>query len=160
AVGYVELRFTEPAPGFWGMRFPADTVLPQAVARPAGPPVVPAAQKIAPPAPPAPPVAPAATAPPAAPFPPKPSSAPLAVKPVAPPPPAPVTRSEEPLRSLLSSRPSFEANAYPIPQEPESPAASLPVAEVKPVFSSPGSSNPTTEELKQQAARLQEQLSS
>src|SRR5215472_7300204 len=37
AVGYVELRFTEPAPGFWGMRFPADTVLPQAAPRPIAP---------------------------------------------------------------------------------------------------------------------------
>ena len=37
AVGYVELRFTEPAPGFWGMRFPSDTVLPQAATRPAAP---------------------------------------------------------------------------------------------------------------------------
>src|SRR5215813_10158592 len=52
AVGYVELRFTEPAPGFWGMRFPSDTVLPQAAPRPAGPPVAPAVPKVAPPAPP------------------------------------------------------------------------------------------------------------
>jgi len=164
AVGYVELRFTEPAPGFWGMRFPSDTVLPQAVGRPAGSPVVPAAPKAAPPAP---PVPPAATARPIAPIGPKPvaPAAPVAAKPVVPAPPAPATLSQEPLRSLLSSHPSFEANAYPLPQEPESPAAaSLPVAEVKPVFSSTpapaSSSNPTTEELKQQAARLQEQLSS
>lgn len=152
AVGYVELRFTEPAPGFWGMRFPSDTVLPQAVARPAGPPVVAAAPKVAPPPPPA-PIAPKLVPP----------SPPIAVKPVPPPPQPPATLSEEPLRSLLSPRPSFEAKAYPLPQEPEPPAAaSLPVAEVKPVFSSApvGSSNPTTEELKQQAARLQEQLSS
>src|SRR5262249_61150942 len=69
SVGYVELRFTEPAPGFWRMRFPSVTVLPQAVARPAGPAVVPAAPKIAPPAPPAPPVSPPANAPPPAPLP-------------------------------------------------------------------------------------------
>lgn len=152
AVGYVELRFTEPAPGFWGMRFPSDTVLPQAVARPAGPPVVPAAPKVAAPPPPA-PIAPK----------PVPPSQPIAGKPVPPPPPPPATLSEEPLRSLLSPRPSFEAKTYPLPQEPEAPSsASLPVAEVKPVFSSApvASSNPTTEELKQQAARLQEQLSS
>src|ERR1700746_1983250 len=47
AVGYVELRFTEPAPGFWGMRFPADTVLPQAVTRPAASPSSPAPPKAA-----------------------------------------------------------------------------------------------------------------
>src|SRR6202521_5993407 len=52
AVGYVELRFTEPAPGFWGMRFPSDTVLPQAAARPATPVSVPAPPKAAPVAPP------------------------------------------------------------------------------------------------------------
>jgi len=159
AVGYVELRFTEPAPGFWGMRFPSDTVLPQAVARPAGPPVVPPASKVASPAV---PITRVATAPSAAPIAPKPvPPAPqVAVKPVAPLTPRPATLSEQPLRSLLSSRPSFEANAYPLPQEPEPPATSLPVAEVKPVLSVPVASNPTTEELKQQAARLQEKLSS
>src|SRR5882724_8962300 len=46
AVGYVELRFTEPAPGFWGMRFPSDTVLPQPAVRPA--PLAPIAPKAAP----------------------------------------------------------------------------------------------------------------
>ena len=53
AVGYVELRFTEPAPGFWGMRFPSDTVLPQAPARPAASTPAPIAPKAAPIAPPA-----------------------------------------------------------------------------------------------------------
>ena len=52
AIGYVELRFTEPAPGFWGMRFPSDTVLPQTPVRPAVPAPVPAPPKVAPPAPP------------------------------------------------------------------------------------------------------------
>ena len=163
AVGYVELRFTEPAPGFWGMRFPSDTVLPQAAPRPAGPPVVPAAPstpKAAAPAPPVSPVAPKTIAP----------APPIALKPVAPAPPAavpPVTLTEEPLRSLLNSRPTFQANAYPLPQDPELNASSrVPIVDAKPVASSTpapassSSSNPTTEELKQQAARLQEQLSS
>jgi TonB family protein len=54
SLGYVELRFTEPAPGFWGQRFPSDTVLPQAAPRPAAPAPVPAAPKapqVAPPPP-------------------------------------------------------------------------------------------------------------
>src|SRR5215469_5367080 len=53
AVGYVELRFTEPAPSFWGMRFPADHVLPPA-AKPAAPApaAVPAPVKAAPVVPP------------------------------------------------------------------------------------------------------------
>src|SRR5260370_32238047 len=58
AVGYVELRFTEPAPGFWGMRFPPDTVLPQAATRPAAPASAP---------PTAPPIAPLVAATPPAP---------------------------------------------------------------------------------------------
>src|SRR5689334_7257261 len=90
AVGYVELRFTEPAPGFWGMRFPSDTVLPQAAVRPAAP----ASAPVVPKAPPA--AAPVAAKPPA-PVP------PIAPKPVvAPPPPVsspvalPVARAAEP----------------------------------------------------------------
>src|SRR5262249_13301454 len=157
SVGYVELRFTEPAPGFWGMRFPSDTVLPQAVARPAGPPVAPAVPKVAPPAPPALPVASVAPKPVA-------PAGPFAGKPVPPAtPPTPLTLSDEPLLSLLNSRPFFEAKGYPLPQEEEpAPPAPLPVVDAKPVLPSApvSSSNPTTEELKQQAARLQEQLSS
>ena len=39
ANGYVELRFTEPAPGYWGMRFPAGNTAPAAsvAPRPAAP---------------------------------------------------------------------------------------------------------------------------
>jgi protein TonB len=139
AVGYVELRFTEPAPGFWGMRFPADTVLPQAAPRPIAP---------------APPVAakPTAGVPPA----------PTPVVPAAP----PVTeakRSEPPVAvaSPVAKRP--EPVTPPPPTAASRPA--LPVAESKPATSAvpppaPSSSVPSTEELKQQAARLQEQLSS
>src|SRR6266576_3710983 len=32
--GYVELEFTEPAVGFWGMRFPADRIAPGPQASP------------------------------------------------------------------------------------------------------------------------------
>src|ERR1700722_11319947 len=52
AVGYVELRFTEPAPGFWGMRFPSDSVLPHAAPRPAALASAPAPSKAAPVVPP------------------------------------------------------------------------------------------------------------
>lgn len=55
--GYVELEFTEPVVGFWGMRFPSDRVAAPAPVRPATPPVaagnpaasVPPAPKPAPP---------------------------------------------------------------------------------------------------------------
>jgi len=163
SVGYVELRFTEPSPGFWGMRFPLDTVLPQAATRPAGPSVAPVTPKVASPVQPAPPVA---TAPPVAPRAPKTvaPAAPVAVKPVVPTVPAPAALSEEPLLSLLNSGSSFEAKSYPLPQQEDelSSPVTLPVVDAKPVLSSVpvSSSNSTTEELKQQAARLQEQLSS
>src|SRR5258708_19435260 len=41
AVGYVELRFTEPAPGFCSIRFPSAPVLPQPPTRPPAPPTAP-----------------------------------------------------------------------------------------------------------------------
>jgi len=189
AVGYVELRFTEPAPGFWGMRFPSDTLLPQAVARPAAP--APGAPKVASLVPqvPAPAVA---VAPPA---PPKPV---IAATPAAA---APVSRingvsdsSSTPAPSLVSTPPSAESKvSFPTPPPPtpfktasdsghtepvapppavlEAPPApfasapAAPVVESKPAApitstSAVSSSVPSTEELKQQAARLQEQLSS
>jgi len=139
AVGYVELRFTEPAPGFWGMRFPADTVLPQAAPRPIAP---------------APPVAtkPTVTVLPA----------PTAVVPAVP----PVTGkklSELPVAVAPPVAKQPEPVAPPPPTVASRPA--LPVAESKPTTPSasspaPSSSVPSTEQLKQQAARLQEQLSS
>src|SRR6201993_4792633 len=82
AVGYVELRFTEPAPGFWGMRFPSDTVLPQAPARPATSAPTPTAPKAAP-------VAPLVAVKPSAPEP------PITPKPVITPPPAPASAKTE-----------------------------------------------------------------
>jgi periplasmic protein TonB len=148
AVGYVELRFTEPAPGFWGMRFPSDTVLPQAAPRPA---------------------APAPVAPKAAPVPP-----PAAVKPVGPPVPVAVKPVTATLPAPVSVTPEIPKSSAP-PAPPASPVA-LPAmrvteAAVPSVASSPlfaptdskpvlSSASQSTDELKQQAARLQEQLSS
>ncbi len=102
--GYVELEFTEPAVGFWGMRFPTDRIGNAPVA-PSAPPVAVAPTKPAPAA-----VVPVAVAPP------------IAVAP----PPAPVTPAP--------------VNVAPVNVAPPADSAS--------------------EELKKQAARLQEQLSS
>ena len=137
AVGYVELRFTEPAPGFWGMRFPADTVLPQAAPRPIAP------------------------------------APPVAAKPIAAalPAPAPVVPAAPPVRETKLAEPPATAAPPVVKQsEPVAPprlavAPSLSVTESKPAtpsVPSPALSSavPSTEELKQQAARLQEQLSS
>jgi protein TonB len=141
-VGYVELRFTEPAPGFWGMRFPSDTVLPQAPTRPAVAASAPAPPKAAPVAP---PVAAKPVAPPL----------PISLKPVTPapqaPPASPVdlqsTSAAEAARSSVASSPLF------------APTDTKPV-----VLSAPSKNSApagqSTEDLKQQAARLQEQLSS
>jgi len=172
AVGYVELRFTEPAPGFWGMRFPSDTVLPPAAARPASPAPVPAAPKVVPPVQSAPLIA---VQPPA-------SVPPAPVKPAIVPPPAPVA----PVSPVAEAKHSFPTPPPPAPLEsapatthahppvppaiveaPPVPLASAPLSPVieskpaAPVTSALASSaGPSTEELKQQAARLQEQLSS
>jgi len=150
AVGYVELRFTEPAPGFWGMRFPSDTVLPQPAVRPA------------PSAPIAPKAAPSAHAVAVQP--------PIAPKPVVAPPPAPASVTTE-----ISKSPAPPTAASPVAlpvartAEPAlssvGSAALFAPADSKTVLSSPTVTASTagpqsTDELKQQAARLQEQLSS
>ena len=157
AVGYVELRFTEPAPGFWGMRFPSDTVLPQAAPRP----VAPA---------PAPPKAPSVAQPVAV----KPATSPvpIAVKPVISAPPAPVSVTPEVPKTPAPPAPVTTPVALPAARVTE---ASVPSVGSSPLFA-PTDSNPvlassitalaspsapqSTDELKQQAARLQEQLSS
>src|ERR1700758_5600570 len=158
AVGYVELRFTEPAPGFWGMRFPADTVLPQAATRPAASPSAPLPPKATP-------VPPPVAVQPAAPRP------PIAVKPVIPAPPAPVSLKPEvpktPAPSALAaspvalqSPPSAEAAVSSVASSPLfAPADTKSVLHSSTVVTS-ASTNQSTEDLKQQAARLQEQLSS
>jgi hypothetical protein len=157
AVGYVELRFTEPAPGFWGMRFPSDTVLPQAPTRPA----VPVSASVPPKAA---PVVPLVAVQPVT------SPLPITVKPVVAPPVAPVALVPEAPKTPAPPAPvATRYSAVPhLRQNPRSRVLRLPLfapSESKQaVLSTPaGSSSPanqSTEELKQQAARLQEQLSS
>jgi TonB family protein len=159
AVGYVELRFTEPAPGFWGMRFPSDTVLPQAATRPAAPASAPAPPKAAP-------VAPPVAVKPLAPTP------PISVKPVVvAAQPAPVGISAEISKTPTSPKPvatPVALQSTPVTEAALPSVASSPLfapTDPKPVISSASgatsvSSNQSTEQLKQQAARLQEQLSS
>ena len=187
--GYVELEFTEPAAGFWGMRFPTD--------RTSTPPVT-SAGSLAPVAP-MPSQHPVASVPPAVPAPPKIVVAPpvpSATKPAAP---APV-----PVKPVAAAPPVAPPLAKPLPPKPQQPVASHsaspvashaapsappvpPVCEqivaskptVTPAASTSSdtettlpaqqppqtipvipSGNPTTDELKQHTARLQEQLSS
>ena len=140
AVGYVELRFTEPAPGFWGMRFPSDTVLPQAATRLAAPASAPPTGA---------PIAPLVAAKPVAP------PLPISLKPVTPASPAP---SASPVD--LQSTPTADAALSSVASSPL-----FAPTDTKPVVLSPPSKNSapasqSTEDLKQQAARLQEQLSS
>ncbi|HEY1471028.1 MAG TPA: TonB family protein [Candidatus Acidoferrum sp.] len=186
--GYVELEFTEPAVGFWGMRFPTDRISP-APATSTGP-VAPAAH-----APIQHPVAPASSAVPAPPkvvaAPPTPAAmkpaapAPAPVKPVATAPPV-----APPLAKPLPSKPPQPAASHAAPPVASHPAPSVPpvppafsqVAPKPPVTTATGissnaettspatktpkavptipSADPTTDELKHHAARLQEQLSS
>ncbi|HWN74211.1 MAG TPA: TonB family protein [Candidatus Udaeobacter sp.] len=156
AVGYVELRFTEPAPGFWGMRFPSDTVLPQAPARPAAP---------APVAPKAAPVAPPVAVKPSAP------ELPMASKPVVAPPRAPLSATPEIPKAPTPPPPAASPVALPVARATEPAVSSVGSSALfaptdsRTVLSSPtvtaSSAVPqSTDELKQQAARLQEQLSS
>jgi len=142
AVGYVELRFTEPAPGFWGMRFPSDTVLPQAATRPAAPASAPAPPTAAP-------VAPLVAAKPVA------SPLPISLKPVTPASPAP---SASPVD--LQSTPAADAALSSVASSPLfAPTDTRPVVLSAPSKNS-APANQSTDDLKQQAARLQEQLSS
>jgi len=160
AVGYVELRFTEPAPGFWGMRFPSDTVLPQAATRPVAPApaTVPAPPKAAPVAP---PVAVKPVTPPA----------PIALKPVIAAPPVAVNVKPEIPRTPASPTPvapPVSLQSVPAAETTAPSVASSPLfspTEKKPLLSASSVTNSasapqSTEELKQQAARLQDQLSS
>ncbi len=154
AVGYVELRFTEPAPGFWGMRFPSDTVLPQAPTRPAVPVSAPAPPKAAPVVP------PVAVQPVTLPL-------PITVKPVVAPPPAPAAVVPEvfktpapPAPVALQSTPAAESAQPSVASSP----LFAPTESKQAVLSTPAGnsapSNQSTDDLKLQAARLQEQLSS
>jgi protein TonB len=170
--GYVELEFTESVVGFWGMRFPSDRIGTQAPASapaPQGRAVAPvsAAPQLASPvvsaAPKIPDVKPAQIyAAPAVPKPQAPivqntatSVTPIAKKPEVPVIPAPTTSS-----SLASSLASLlgAPEVPPASTSVKPPAALLP-SENKQQPSTLAVEN-STEELKLQAARLKEQLSS
>ena len=209
--GYVELEFTEPAIGFWGMRFPAERTVPagpvHAVA-PAAPralvPAVPVQQKVVPPSPPVSPVAAKPAAPvssvPAIPAPVKPTvelPRPPAPRPAASISPAPVNIfAPIPAPPVVSPAAKQAATVAPVVPSPPPPAAgkpepvsikrvSLPLpaqdyaAAISALFESPAVSpakppateppkteaataraESSTEQLKLQTARLQEQLGS
>ena len=212
ATGYVELEFTEPAAGFWGMRFPTDRPAPGAPAlavthqAPRGTaPTVPAPLKTVPPHSPAgpvvakplgpvssvPPIPPPPTTPAVA-LPPSPSSKPAAPDSAAPahivaPHPAPpvVSRATEPAgnASPVVTSPPPPSAAKPEPVVTRRVPLSIPspdfaaaisslfdspaVSEAKPTITptpktemAPAPAESSTEQLKLQAARLQEQLGS
>jgi protein TonB len=173
--GYVELEFTEPVVGFWGMRFPNDrialaSVAPAPVATISTIPPRPAAPKAGIPA--ASVTSEAVKAPPVLPKPVEPPIAkvkPLELKPV----------------EVSVRPPEAPAPAAPLVAKPEIPAILVPVAPPAPVLNLPRASdakpaaaelsgiqaqatapkNPepaagSTEALKLETARLQEQLSS
>lgn len=201
--GYVELEFTEPAPGFWGMRFPTDRIVAAPTASPAAravAPVVPAAPKVGPPpstvaAKPVAPLAPAIAAgkpgvvppppfisKPQPPIVPSPVSttvpdhvppvtipsapvfipvAPVSVAPVtlvAPPPAPPEVAISEPISAL--PRHDFAGEISAIFSQPAVSAAVTPPPATPEIKRPAESPEPTSEELKQQASRLQQQLSS
>ena len=206
--GYVELQFTEPAAGFWGMRFPTAPAAPAAPPHTVPPPPRPTAPTVTrttmpptrqvSPAAPVPPTSaafapsPQAAAPPAPPVTPKPAapalSAPVPPKPAAAPPtPLPVAKTETPKPLTPPPAPlSFAPPQAPLPPVagggppegrgiPEIHDYSQEIAKifaVPPVGSSqraptssaspaqPASSQPSTQDLKQQAAGLQVQLGS
>lgn len=154
---YVELEFTEAAPGFWGMRFPNDHIkaAPRFVAptAAAAKPVAPVAVK---------PVAPPAAAPVVAPKPEAPVASEVvapAVEPVKPVEAAPVAAAPE-----IKEAEIVEAKAPEAPVVTEAPVAAVVVEAPKPPVAkapeAPKSGDANTEALRQQAAKLQEQLSS
>jgi TonB family protein len=188
AGGFVELEFTEPAIGFWGLRFPSDHLVPTgdvpAIA-PAAPravgPVVAVPSKVAAPPRPAPPVAakpaspvssgpaipvaakPAVVAPP--PPAPKPTApvTPAPVNAIAPPPP-PVPAEQEVIAAKLASHPlpltDYGAAISALFDTPSVSEAKPAAKEAPKVETAPAHAEPSTEQLKMQAARLQEQLGS
>jgi periplasmic protein TonB len=199
--GYVELEFTEPAAGFWGMRFPAErTIAPPATCAPAAVPVAPTPAKPLvssfAPSTLAPPKAVAPALPPTVVKPPAPTAVgltPLAsTPPVVPPAPKPIAPAERNAPTMIAKPliavtpaaqgipPQPVVPTPPVSAKPEStplpevlPAAIAPAleafsqVEVKSVTTEIAKSGPTTtpprpatEDLKQHAARLQEQLSS
>lgn len=114
--GYVELEFTEPAPGFWGMRFPTERATPAAQAGARASSNAPqSAPKVNP-------------------------SAPVNSTPA-------ISQSFSPVSKAQPPAPPAEAARATTPTKAQTTASSGPA------------SDPETEALKQEAARLQEQLS-
>jgi protein TonB len=171
--GYVELEFTEPAAGFWGMRFPTSVVAPTTSA---GAPVAPrpvmappvAAPKIAAPAvpstikpvvPPTQNVAPAKAVAPAPVTKPEAQITPTAPKPTTASPTAKVQAPSiaPPVGPPRTAIPSTASPAIPdLAEFLASTAISAPPTKTE---TPEPASSPSTEELKLQAAKLQEQLS-
>src|SRR6266852_9764808 len=152
--GYVELEFTEPVVGFWGMRFPNDRVAPKAGMPAAS--VTPEAVK-------APPALPKLVEPPIA------KVKPAELKPVE----VSVRPPEAPARAVPPvAKP--EIPVIPVPGAPPASISNLPRAsDAKPAAAkplriqaqAPAPKNPepaagSTEALKRETARLQEELSS
>ena len=184
AAGYVELQFTEPAAGFWGMRFPTAPAAPAAPPHTVPPPPRPTAPAVTRTT--MPPTAafapsPQAAASPAPPVTPKPAapvlSAPVPPKPAAAPPtPLPVAKTETPKPPTPPPLPPVAGGAPPegrgIPEIHDYSKEIAAIFAVPPVGSSqtaptssappaqPASSQPSTDDLKQQAARLQVQFGS
>jgi periplasmic protein TonB len=192
--GYVELEFTEPVVGFWGMRFPSDRIGAQA---PASAPVatlppaaksIPAAPVLSAPKPvspavivapkiselrpaqvqveqkPAPQLRPAEVGA-GAPVAPKPQ--PLPVQNTAAPASPAANKNDVPVISAPTIASSLASSLASLLGSPEVPPASTPPKQAGPTFASESKQQPqgvagqdSTEDLKLQAARLQEQLSS
>jgi TonB family protein len=143
--GYVELEFTEPVVGFWGMRFPGDHVVAPSPAAATGSPTVP-------PSPPKVISSAVSAAPKTQDV--KPAPIPLPAKPVE-------TKATEVLASTPAAKAMPPAPTTGTPTAPTQPSepkpAAPPVIKQEPTS---GAGQGSTEALKLQAARLQEQLSS
>ena len=156
--GYVELEFTESVVGFWGMRFPSDRIGTQAPAPSPAASLPPAAKPVSPilsSAPKAPEVKPAQI--PSAQMEAKPAAPKLQTPPVqaAVVPPTPVVK--QPHVPMISASPVTSSLAPSLASLLNAPAIQPASAPSKPASILVQNS---TEDLKLQAARLQEQLSS
>ncbi|HKM82386.1 MAG TPA: TonB family protein [Candidatus Acidoferrum sp.] len=209
--GYVELEFTEPAAGFWGMRFPSDhpvSAAPAPVSAHAAPRVAVSAVPVPPKAVPPPLAAPPLAAKPAAPvssmpaipapvksaveLPPRPAPKPaplispvpvniaapppappviapaaqqaVTVAPAVPPPPPSVGAKPEPVATkrvpFSLPSPDFAAAISSLFDSPAVSEAKPALTESPKIEAVPAPAEPSTEQLKLQTARLQEQLSS